>query len=54
MPVICTFRGIKIYINYSDHMPPHFMLIMENMNAVSISMKLKCLMVICQINSLKC
>ena len=24
MPVICTFRGIKIYINYSDHMPPHF------------------------------
>ena len=24
MPIICTFRGIKIYINYSDHMPPHF------------------------------
>ncbi len=24
MPIICTFRGIKIYINYNDHMPPHF------------------------------
>ena len=24
MPVISTFNGIKIYINYRDHMPPHF------------------------------
>ena len=24
MPTICMFRGIKIYINYSDHAPPHF------------------------------
>lgn len=24
MPTICTFRGIKIYINYRDHLPPHF------------------------------
>lgn len=24
MPTICTFRGIRIYINYRDHMPPHF------------------------------
>ncbi|MCD8300791.1 MAG: DUF4160 domain-containing protein [Clostridiales bacterium] len=23
MPLISTFRGIKIYINYRDHMPPH-------------------------------
>ncbi|MFO7952431.1 MAG: DUF4160 domain-containing protein [Bacillota bacterium] len=24
MPTICEFRGIKIYINYRDHHPPHF------------------------------
>ena len=24
MPTISMFRGIKIYINWSDHMPPHF------------------------------
>ena len=24
MPIICTFTGIKIYIHYNDHMPPHF------------------------------
>lgn len=24
MPVICMFRGIKVYIYYNDHMPPHF------------------------------
>lgn len=24
MPTICMFRGIKIYINYKDHLPPHF------------------------------
>ncbi len=24
MPTISMFRGIKIYINYNDHMPPHF------------------------------
>ena len=24
MPTICMFRGIKISINYRDHMPPHF------------------------------
>jgi hypothetical protein len=24
MPTICQFRGIKIYINYLEHMPPHF------------------------------
>lgn len=24
MPTICSFRGIKIYINWRDHMPPHF------------------------------
>lgn len=24
MPIICMFRGIKIYINYRDHLPPHF------------------------------
>jgi len=24
MPTICSFRGIKIYINWNDHMPPHF------------------------------
>ena len=24
MPIICSFRGIKITINYNDHMPPHF------------------------------
>lgn len=24
MPTICSFRGIKIYINYSEHNPPHF------------------------------
>ena len=24
MPTICMFRGIKVYINGSDHMPPHF------------------------------
>ena len=24
MPTICMFRGIKIFINYRDHLPPHF------------------------------
>lgn len=24
MPTISMFRGIKVYINYKDHMPPHF------------------------------
>ena len=24
MPTICMFRGIKIYINWDDHMPAHF------------------------------
>lgn len=24
MPTICMFRGIKIYINWSEHQPPHF------------------------------
>ena len=23
MPTICSFRGIKIYINWNDHRPPH-------------------------------
>ena len=24
MPIICSFRGIRIAINYREHMPPHF------------------------------
>ena len=24
MPTICRFRGIRIFINYSEHNPPHF------------------------------
>lgn len=24
MPTICAFRGIKIYINWREHQPPHF------------------------------
>lgn len=24
MPTIYTFRGIKIYMNYLEHQPPHF------------------------------
>ena len=24
MPTICMFRGIKIFINWKDHQPPHF------------------------------
>ena len=24
MPTICFFRGIKIFINWDDHYPPHF------------------------------
>lgn len=24
MPTICMFRGIRIYINYMEHQPPHF------------------------------
>ena len=24
MPTICMFRGIKIYINWDEHNPPHF------------------------------
>lgn len=24
VPTICRFRGIKISINWRDHMPPHF------------------------------
>lgn len=24
MPTICMFRGIKVYINWKEHQPPHF------------------------------
>ncbi len=24
MPTVSTFRGIKVYINWRDHIPPHF------------------------------
>lgn len=24
MPQICAFYGIIIFLNYNDHMPPHF------------------------------
>ena len=24
MPTICMFKGIKIYINWNEHNPPHF------------------------------
>ncbi len=24
MPTICMFRGIKIYMNWNEHNPPHF------------------------------
>ncbi|MDR2166700.1 MAG: DUF4160 domain-containing protein [Clostridiales bacterium] len=24
MPTLSLFRGIKVYINFSDHAPPHF------------------------------
>lgn len=24
MPTICMFKGIKIYINWWEHQPPHF------------------------------
>ena len=24
MPTICMFRGSKIFINWRDHLPPHF------------------------------
>ncbi|MDR1736870.1 MAG: DUF4160 domain-containing protein [Oscillospiraceae bacterium] len=24
MPTICFFRGIRIYMNFSEHRPPHF------------------------------
>ncbi len=24
MPTICMFRGIKVYMNYNEHQPPHF------------------------------
>ena len=24
MPTICVFRGIKIYMNWREHQPPHF------------------------------
>ena len=24
MPTISMFRGIKVYMNYNDHLPPHF------------------------------
>lgn len=24
MPTICMFRGIKIFMNWQDHQPPHF------------------------------
>ncbi len=24
MPIISMFRGIKVYIYWNDHMPPHF------------------------------
>ena len=24
MPAVCMFRRIKIYINYNEHIPPHF------------------------------
>ena len=24
MPTICSFRGIKVFINWREHRPPHF------------------------------
>lgn len=24
VPTICTVKGIKVYINWNDHLPPHF------------------------------
>ena len=24
MPTICMFRGLKIYLKWRDHLPPHF------------------------------
>ena len=24
MPTICMFRGIKVFMNWNDHRPPHF------------------------------
>ena len=24
MPLVCEFNGIKIYMYWNDHMPPHF------------------------------
>lgn len=24
MPTLSSFRGIKVYMNWNDHLPPHF------------------------------
>lgn len=38
MPTICMFRGIKIFMNWNDHRPPHFHAIYgENEVLVSIN-----------------
>ncbi len=34
MPTICMFRGIKIYINWREHQPPHFHAIYGGQEAI--------------------
>ena len=34
MPTICMFRGIKIYMNWDEHNPPHFHAVYGGQEAV--------------------
>lgn len=34
MPCICEFAGVKIYLYYRDHNPPHFHVLCDNDEAL--------------------
>ena len=36
MPTICMFRGIRIFINWDEHNPPHFHAVYGN-NKVAVN-----------------
>ena len=54
MPTICRFRGIKISINWRDHMPPHFHLLTAKMKSLCLSRISKFWKEACPPSNLKC
>ena len=49
MPTICMFRGIKIYINWRDHLPPHFHATYAGQEVIAVSYTHLTLPTICSV-----